>query len=86
LAAEKRREGVAWDETVLGAVDDFYDVRQRSAMGRCLFHEDGFSIFFVKTERGARLWVGRKINCLVQGVSHGGDTKLRTINHGVIYR
>jgi hypothetical protein len=63
------------DEIVLGVDDDFYDVRQWSDMGRCLFQEDGFSIFFVKKEQEVRVWVGRRINCLVQGDSLGGDTK-----------
>jgi hypothetical protein len=55
-------------------------------MGRCLFQEDGFSIFFVKEEGEVRVWVGTRINCLVQGDSLAGDPKLITINHGVIYR
>jgi hypothetical protein len=69
LAAEKQESGVVRDEIVLGRMMCFYDVRQWSDMGRCHSLEDGFSVFFVKKEREARVWVRRRINCLIQSDS-----------------
>lgn len=36
---------------MVGTHDDFYDVRLWSVTGRCLFQEDGFSIFIEKEEK-----------------------------------
>jgi len=36
---------------VVGTHDDFYDVRLWSVTGRCLFQEDGFSIFIEEKEK-----------------------------------
>lgn len=72
MTAEEREEGAALDEEVLGLDDDFYDVHQWPDMGRCLFQEDGFSIVFVKKEREVRVWVERRINCLILGDSLRG--------------
>lgn len=69
MTAEERDKGGARGEVVVGLDDDFYDVHQCPDMGRCLFQEDGFSIVFLKKEREVRVWVGRRINCLIQGDS-----------------
>lgn len=54
---------------MVGTRDDFYDVRLWSVTGRCLFQEDGFSIFIAKEEKEVEgVGFGRGINCLVDSI------------------